>query len=626
MTHEYTFQGRKVALEPDPDFVAVRYREPAPHSMRASVAASAGMHRFEARTEVPGEKFTILPVDPTPEPRAVRQARALSNLRKDPVAVARVAPVFKWGDKRLLATDRILVGFNEAQSEPPGLLAELGPTRLERISDREWLVQLGESDDPLKAASELSERPGVAYAEPDFVTLGTHVPRKNAAQGPGPTDPLSAKQYAMAITHAVEAWQLQTGDPAIRVAILDEGVDTQHEDLASAAVASFDGIDQDAFQEPNPWDGHGTSCAGLAVATQGNQKGIQGVAGGCSLLSVRIAYSEYEGGPWKTSNSVIARSIDWAWQNDADVLSNSWGGGAPSTAIVNAFQRARTLGRKGKGSVVVIAAGNDDGPVSFPGDLADVLTVSASNEWDEPKTKTSQDGETWWGSSYGPEVTLAAPGVHNYTTDISGSAGYNSGGAVDANYVPNFNGTSSATPIVAGACALVLSANPQLTEKQVREVLRDTADKVGSIAYVNGRNDRMGHGRVNVRKAIEAVVQSRSLLSGTIRQLAAPSGLPAAAYVLEGDDLKSYLLRAYEGTESAPWDVLELRNLTLLLPLANRKVQVDYKRRQDTPSGAILWGITATVTDGVVVPAGPASLARASSGAKTEPMRETVPS
>jgi subtilisin family serine protease len=153
--------------------------------------------------------------------------------------------------------------------------------------------------------------------------------------------------------------------------------------------------------------------------------------------------------------------------------------------------------------VVVIAAGNEAARTSFPATLPGVLCVSASNEFDEPKTKTSHDGENWWGSNFGPEVSLAAPGVHNYTTDISGIAGYNRGPS-HPNYVPDFNGTSSSTPIVAGAAALVLSANPDLTEAEVRTILMETADKVGSVPYdEKGHNRFMGYGRLNVLAAIE---------------------------------------------------------------------------------------------------------------------------
>ena len=130
--------------------------------------------------------------------------------------------------------------------------------------------------------------------------------------------------------------------------------------------------------------------------------------------------------------------------------------------------------------------------------------TAAPAKVDEPKTKTSHDGERWWGSNFGKEVTIAAPGVHNYTTDITGPGGYNTG-TKDPNYIPDFNGTSSATPIVAGAVGLVLSANPKLTEAQVRKILIDTADKVGGVTYdaKTKRNDRMGHGRLNVQAAVE---------------------------------------------------------------------------------------------------------------------------
>ena len=136
------------------------------------------------------------------------------------------------------------------------------------------------------------------------------------------------------------------------------------------------------------------------------------------------------------------------------MLSNSWGGGPPSNAISDAFEEARTEGRNGKGCVIVVAAGNADGNVQYPADLPEVLSVSASNEFDEPKTKASRDGGNWWGSCFGPEVDIAAPGVHNCTTDITSTAGYD-----PSNYFAIFNGTSSATPIVAGAAGLVLSAN-----------------------------------------------------------------------------------------------------------------------------------------------------------------------
>jgi hypothetical protein len=314
-------------------------------------------------------------------------------------------------------------------------------------------------------------------------------------------DPLLSKQYALGLIKARDAWRHVRANPAVRIAILDEGVDTRHEDLSLAVVAGYDAVDGDAFQEPYAWNGHGTACAGLAAATPNNLRGIRGVAGGCSLMAARIAYSSGPGAGWTYTNGQIAGAIDWAWRHGADVLSNSWGGGAPSTAVIQAFDRARRYGRAGKGCVIVVSAGNyrpgHSTAVTFPATLPDVLAVTATNERDEFKTPTSSDGETWWGSCFGPQADIAAPGVHNYTTDITGPGGYSSG-----SYYPNFNGTSSAAPLVAGAAALILSKNPSLTEARVRQILCQAADQVGPYPYPGGRNDQYGHGRLNVYKAV----------------------------------------------------------------------------------------------------------------------------
>jgi subtilisin family serine protease len=134
--------------------------------------------------------------------------------------------------------------------------------------------------------------------------------------------------------------------------------------------------------------------------------------------------------------------------------------------------------------------------------LSNLITVTASNEFDEPKTPNSRDGETWWGSCFGPQSDIAAPGVHNLTTDNSGAAGYDPG-----DFTPDFNGTSSSTPLVAGAIGLMFSANPGLSYLEVAEILRDTAEKVGGVNYgFTGHNARMGFGRLNVEGAVRAAI------------------------------------------------------------------------------------------------------------------------
>jgi thermitase len=142
----------------------------------------------------------------------------------------------------------------------------------------------------------------------------------------------------------------------------------------------------------------------------------------------------------------------------------------------------------------VCAAGNEDGPVCFPGTLDTVLTVRASNQWDERKSPKTRDGERTWGSNYGPELDVVAPGVAIPTTDINGARGY-----AQNNFTGTFNGTSSATPHVAAVAALILSLRTDLKEAQVREAITVSADVINAT----GAWDKFtGHGRLNAFAAL----------------------------------------------------------------------------------------------------------------------------
>lgn len=539
MSFEYVVKGNVIKLPVNPDKIAVRFREPSGEpERRAVIDPKPEVGSFDDRFEVPDEKLTVVDVARSARPGSMRVAAAAGALNADP-EVERASPVFDLGSKQVVAPNRIIVGFKpEADDDAARIINECGGEVVRELGDgNEYVVRLSPAADPFDVIATLTKYTEVDYAEPDFITIGQHRPRNMppgegggglpdpeppsgangggeaggevgaAPEGAGPNapgdDPLLKFQYAARITRADEAWQVVAGSRAVKIAILDEGVDAAHPDLREAIAGSYDAMDGDPNQQPNPWDAHGTACAGLAAAIPQNGRGVRGIGGGCSLMAVRIAHSKTKGGDWVWVEQNVVVAIDWAWRNGADILSNSWGGGAPSNAIINAFERARTRGRGGLGSIIIVAAGNDSGPVDFPGKLETVLTVSASNEFDEPKTKTSADGETWWGSNFGPPVDVAAPGVHNYTTDIVGADGYNDGGTTGGDYVTNFNGTSSSTPIVAGLAGLILSSNPSLGESQVRRLIKQTADKVGQIVYTNGRNDQMGHGRVNALRAVQ---------------------------------------------------------------------------------------------------------------------------
>jgi subtilisin family serine protease len=429
---------------------------------------------------------------------AAQPAAVRARLTGVPETDTLIQPV-EPGATSVIPTETVAVLGSRA-AELAWARREHGATVAQEGSEGKVLLSVPpDQDDPVGAAATLAralvERGTVEGAHPNFLRLvqrpgpasGTEVTGQWGLENEGAPGLVGADVAARA------AWTITTGEAAVRVAVLDEGVDTGHSHLKDAVVAEKDFVDGNATAAPDGDDAHGTACAGIVMA-RGPK--VTGLAHGTSLVAVRIAKSD-GGAGWIFDDFNTADAVDWSWRDaEADVLSNSWGGGPPVDVITSAFRRARNRGREGKGAVVVIAAGNDQGPVSYPGNLPEVLTVGASNQWDERKTRRSRDGEDWWGSNFGAGLDLMAPGVSILTTDISGRRGYSR-----SLTTPTFNGTSSATPFVAAAAALVLSVRPDLTEEQVRKVLVDTTDRITPGA---AWSKFVGHGRLNAFAAVRA--------------------------------------------------------------------------------------------------------------------------
>lgn len=318
-----------------------------------------------------------------------------------------------------------------------------------------------------------------------------------------PNDPLYAQQWSMTRIQAggagITGWDISTGNNAVVVAVIDSGTDLTHPDLQLAGPG-IDLGDMVSDGRPNNHGGntgHGTCCSGIAAATFNNTAGVAGVAGACLILPLAIrTFSDVE----------IANGVNWAVAQGADSISMSFSiqqSALVDTALANAFAA----------NVVLCAAtGNaDSNGIGYPARHPNVMAIGASDQIDNRKNTASPDGEGWWGSNFGNEMSVVAPGVLIPTTDIQGNGGYNPAVGAAGDYFMTFNGTSSATPHVAGLAALIRSQYPTLTSAQIRNFIERSAQKTGVVAYAetagrpNGTwNQEMGYGRINVFRSLDS--------------------------------------------------------------------------------------------------------------------------
>jgi subtilisin family serine protease len=306
------------------------------------------------------------------------------------------------------------------------------------------------------------------------------------------------------------AWPLSEGDGTI-VAVIDDGVDIDHEEFAGShkVVAPRDVTRGSDDPRPGSLDDHGTACSGVACAS--GLIGASGVAPRARLMPIRCISA--------LGSQPEADAFFWAAQHGADVISCSWGppdneGPAPlpdSTRL--AMDWAITHGRNGKGCVITFAAGNgnesvdEDKYASYP----KVIAVAACNDRGT-KSDYSDFGRAIHCAF--PSNDLGAPRTTGiWTTDRMGAAGYNPGGLSDGdaagNYTGRFGGTSSACPGVAGVAALVLARNPSLRWDQVKDVIRRSCDRIdpaGGRYDADGHSRKYGYGRVNAKRAVELAV------------------------------------------------------------------------------------------------------------------------
>jgi subtilisin family serine protease len=404
------------------------------------------------------------------------------------------------------------------------------------------------TENPIKLANRLIVLEAVLAAEPNLAIETGGLYR--------PTDDRFPQQWHLshsggaslaAESHisAEAAWDITRGSRSVVIAVSDDGFDLNHPDLQGVGklVAPIDLQDKDAVPLPTKQnENHGTAVAGLAVGEE-NAIGIVGVAPGCAFLPIRTTGFIDDG--------AIEQLFDEAVRRGADVIVCSWSPAANYFPLTlrqtNALTRAATTGRNGKGCVIVFSAGNANRPVSgtinetqWPQNALsgptkwlsgfaihpDVIAVSAStslgtkaaySNWGEhiavaapsnnapPSMALPQVGSV----QTGPPLNQYLPGLGMVTSDRTQGAGYSAD-----DFTNTFGGTSSSCPVVAGVAGLMLSVNPNLTARQVREILQSTADKIVDrtpdpqlgLQYgtynASGHSQWFGYGKVNAAAAV----------------------------------------------------------------------------------------------------------------------------
>jgi subtilisin family serine protease len=293
-----------------------------------------------------------------------------------------------------------------------------------------------------------------------------------------PNDPYVSNGLAWQFADIGEdqTWnQVSNSDPVV-VAVLDTGVNVKHPDLVGRTAAGYDYATGSTSIVDH--QGHGTSVSGCIAAVANNGLGIAGVAG---TANVKIA--SYCIGDYSDAN-ICAALMACANRADVDIINMSYGGYGAVRTEAAAIEYASEQGK-----ILVASAGNEGdepeaGQYSYPASYDNVISVAAVNRSD-----------SWaYFSQYNNKVDLTAPGQNIYTTTMTG--GYES-----------MSGTSFSTPIVAGACAVLLAKNPTLSAAEVETILEETALDLGNT----GKDNFYGYGLIQVDKALASETRTETV-------------------------------------------------------------------------------------------------------------------
>lgn len=446
-------------------------------------------------------------------------------------------------ERPLVPTGSIYIQFANGVKEAAQLsiLKELNLALKERRTDTKLVAQCTpQSTNPVTAAMALGEKKEVKWAEPDMDAPVDHYAYA------GPSSRLMGQMWHLQNTgripdnpqirikpgadaKVVDAWKILDGygNPNIVVAVIDNGFDVSHPDLNTKIVRPWDlwnGSPQ--LRAGDPTYTHGTPCAGVAIAPQ---------TGGMCGSSPVARFMPVSGTGFSIESTEAM--FNYVIRNGADVVSCSWGtvenGYQLSSDKIAAISKAAREGRGGKGCVICYAAGNEGVDyLNFYAQHPEVISVGASTSEDEHADYSNTGGQldvvAPSNGGYYPIVSARAYWDEGVPGEVGAAKFYYGDGIDRGSRYQHFGGTSSATPLVAGICALILSANPNLTAREVKDIVRATADKIGSPSeYSNGRSVRYGYGRINAARAVTEALRRAGKTSPAPTPTPTPSPTPS---------------------------------------------------------------------------------------------------
>jgi subtilisin family serine protease len=541
--YTYTFggkSGKKYILHESTDMVAIRTRSA--RSIKNAVSSPGGkkvLKDFDLVLEFPEADISVYRIKGSiKDPMAVRD-KARMALKKEP-ELRFVGKVLVEADGRTLVlyTENIFIKFHDdVRAEVCEKILNDYDLRIKHKPDYARNAYFAAAPENtglriFKIAESLLEMEEVELCHPELI-------RKRGFRG------ISHRQWHLMATRingrridagvkADAAHRFSTGKNIV-IAIIDDGFEIDHPEFRIPGKVIHSRDITTGSNDPRPrnsYNNHGTACAGVAVAA-----GIEasGAAPEALFMPVRLSAN--------LGSAAEAAAFKWAADHGADIISCSWGpedgnwsdpDDPVHTTMIDlpdstrlAIEYAVSRGREGRGCIITFAAGNGNEDCGYDGyaSCEKVIAVAACNDRGRRSIYSDYGKNVWCcfpSSDFGfppfNHPDPLTPGI--FTTDRIGKAGYNPEGS----YTDSFGGTSSSCPGVAGIAALILSVNPGLSWVQVRNIIRDTCDKIDSSGgdYDSEGHSRFyGYGRINALKAVKLALELKKGIPSKKRKPAA---------------------------------------------------------------------------------------------------------